>query len=125
MERIRARLFSIHSCMENKLLNYNRSHIFRLTFNKDTGKHTSTETLNNLSGLGSIASRLTELKKNYLKQAQETQNPLICPLIEEYISSRSEIEREGSSPSILTGVEKITLYNIVHYKLIIKLFILF
>jgi len=37
-----------------------------------------------------------------------TQNPLICPLIEEYISSRSEIEREGSSPSILTGVEKIT-----------------
>jgi hypothetical protein len=82
--------------------------IFRLTFNKDTGKHTSTETLNNLSGLGSIASRLTELKKNYLKQAQETQNPLICPLIEEYISSRSEIEREGSSPSILTGVEKIT-----------------
>jgi hypothetical protein len=58
--------------------------------------------------LGSIAPRLTELKKNYLKQAQETQNPLICPLIEEYISSRSEIEREGSSPSILTGVEKIT-----------------
>jgi len=47
-------------------------------------------------------------KKNYLKQAQETQNPLICPLIEEYISSRSEIEREGLSPSILTGVEKIT-----------------
>ena len=82
--------------------------IFRLTFNKDTGKHTSTETLNNLSGLGSIASRLTELKKNYLNQAQETQNPLICPLIEEYISSRSEIEREGLSPSILTGVEKIT-----------------
>jgi hypothetical protein len=82
--------------------------IFRLTFNKDTGKHTSTETLNNLSGLGSIASRLTELKKNYLKQAQETQNPLICPLIEEYINSRSEIEREGSSPSILTVVEKIT-----------------
>ena len=29
-------------------------------------------------------------------------------LIEEYLSSRSEIEKEGSSPSILTGVESIT-----------------
>ena len=36
--------------------------------------------------------------KKKMKQAWETQNPLICPLIEEYISSRSEIEREGSSP---------------------------
>jgi len=53
--------------------------------------------------LGSFASRLTELKK---KQAQEMQNHLICPLIEEYFSSRSD-EKEGSSPLILTGVEKI------------------
>jgi hypothetical protein len=54
--------------------------------------------------LGSISARLTELKKEYLKAAQDQQNPLI----EEYLSSRSEIEKEGSSPSILTGVESIT-----------------
>jgi hypothetical protein len=29
-------------------------------------------------------------------------------LIEEYLCSRSEMEKEGSSPSILTGVESIT-----------------
>jgi len=63
---------------------------------------------NNLSGLGSISARLTELKKEYLKEALNKQNPLIYPLIEEYLSSRSEIEKEGSSPSILTGVESIT-----------------
>ena len=49
--------------------------IFRLTFNKDTGKHTSTETLNNLSGLGSIASRLTELTKKLLKPSTGDAEP--------------------------------------------------
>ena len=82
--------------------------ILKLPFNQETGRHYSTESLNNLSGLGSISARLTELKKEYLKAALNKQNPLICPLIEEYLSSRSEIEKEGSSPSILTGVESIT-----------------
>ena len=82
--------------------------ILKLPFNQETGRHYSTESLNKLSGLGSISARLTELKKEYLKAALNKQNPLICPLIEEYLSSRSEIEKEGSSPSILTGVESIT-----------------
>ncbi len=60
-----------------------------------------------------------------MKQAQETQNPLICPLIEENISGRSEIEREGSSPSILTGVEKLLSIILYTTKTFIKLFILF
>jgi len=58
--------------------------------------------------LGSISARLTELKKEYLKAALNKHNPLICPLTEEYLSNRSEIEKEGSSPLILTGVESIT-----------------
>jgi hypothetical protein len=49
--------------------------IFILTFNKDTAKHTSTETLNNLSGLGSIASRLTELKKKLFKTSTGDAEP--------------------------------------------------
>ena len=60
---------------------------------------------------GHVAARLTELIKEYLKQAQDKQNPLVCQLIEEYLSGRREIEREDSSPSVLT-VLKVSLGSI-------------
>jgi len=82
-------------------------HILGISFNLETGRYYSSNTLNNRCSVDSVSSRLTKLTKSYLTQAQVNQNPLIRLLVDEYFDAKSEIEKHGIA-TILTGIERIT-----------------
>ena len=85
--------------------------ILKLPFDKIKNQHTSIEKLNLLSGLGSVDSRMAEIKTNYTNQAQLNRNPLICKLIEQFIRGKNRINKRSNSLTFLEGKESLDAFG--------------